>query len=187
VPKALTTKSIEQAKCPSDKKRIEIPDALLPGHYLVVQHTGRKAFAVRYRHEGFPCKYTIGAPPAVNLRTARREARRILQLVAEGTNPAAQKKAHRDDAATGRNRVSTRMRTANAIDKIEAGFDQAVKAALELDCQEFAQLAKPTPAEARAFRDWRMEFLRDWKRTKVQLLILDIMGVTLASAPARLQ
>jgi hypothetical protein len=79
------------------------------------------------------------------------------------------------------------MRSVNALDKIEAGFDQAVKAALELDCQEFARLAKPTPAEARAFRDWRMEFLRDWKRMKVQLLILDVMGVTLAGAPPRLQ
>jgi hypothetical protein len=43
----LTTKTIETIK--PTAVRQEIPDALLPGLYLVVQPSGARSFAVRYR------------------------------------------------------------------------------------------------------------------------------------------
>jgi Arm domain-containing DNA-binding protein len=34
--------------------RQELPDAVLPGMYLIVQPSGARSWAVRYRHEGRP-------------------------------------------------------------------------------------------------------------------------------------
>jgi hypothetical protein len=44
--------------------RREVADGYLPGLYLVVQPTGAKSWAVRYRHHGQPRKFTLGAFPA---------------------------------------------------------------------------------------------------------------------------
>jgi Arm DNA-binding domain len=67
--KALTAKRIEGA--PSGSIRKEIPDGLLVGLYLVVQPSGAKSFAVRYRYAGQPRKLTLGAFPALSLPWAR--------------------------------------------------------------------------------------------------------------------
>src|SRR3546814_18054683 len=56
--KNLTTKDVENVKPGTARK--EIPDALLPGLYLVVQPSGAKSWAVRYRHGGQPRKLTLG-------------------------------------------------------------------------------------------------------------------------------
>src|SRR3546814_2161542 len=56
--KNLTTKDVENVKPGTARK--EIPDALLPGLYLVVQPSGAKSWAVRYRHGGKPRKLTLG-------------------------------------------------------------------------------------------------------------------------------
>lgn len=59
--KALTTKSIVAAK-PVDSRR-EIPDPALSGLYLVVQPSGVKSWALRYRYSGKPKKLTLGRWP----------------------------------------------------------------------------------------------------------------------------
>ena len=41
----------------------------LPGMYLVVQPSGAKSWAVRYRHGGRPRKLTLGPCPALDLKT----------------------------------------------------------------------------------------------------------------------
>jgi Arm DNA-binding domain len=61
--KALTVKRIESAE--ATPTRHEIPDGLLVGLYLVVQPSGAKSFAVRYRYAGQPRKLTLGAFPAI--------------------------------------------------------------------------------------------------------------------------
>jgi integrase len=99
--KALTTKAVENAK--PDGNRREIPDGLLTGLYLVVQPTGAKSWAVRYRHGGKPRKLTLGAYPAIELGDAREAAKEALQAVAKGKDPATQKKADREEARAGRN------------------------------------------------------------------------------------
>ena len=47
MPVTLTDRVVQQAK--ASGTRLEIPDAVLPGLYLIVQPTGAKSWAVRYR------------------------------------------------------------------------------------------------------------------------------------------
>jgi integrase len=94
--KALTAKRIESA--PSGPIRTEIPDGLLVGLYLVVQPSGAKSFAVRYRHAGQPRKLTLGAFPALSLEVARDLGGKALRAAAEGRDPATEKQAAKADA-----------------------------------------------------------------------------------------
>ena len=68
--KALTVLSVEMAK--PRRGRQEIPDGLLPGLYLVVQPSGSRSWAVRYRINGRSAKHTLGRYPAIDLATARK-------------------------------------------------------------------------------------------------------------------
>src|SRR5690554_6772889 len=96
----LTAKAVENAKATSSRQ--EIPDGLLPGLYLVVQPSGAKSWAVRYRHNNRPRKMTLGktlvlksgedAPPQVlggylTLAGARNVAREQLSIAAAGRDP----------------------------------------------------------------------------------------------------
>ena len=56
--KALTVRAIEAFK--GAGKRREIPDAALTGLFLVVQPSGAKSWAVRYRTAGRTRKLTLG-------------------------------------------------------------------------------------------------------------------------------
>jgi integrase len=96
VPK-LTAHFVQHVK-PEPTKRIEIPDAVLPGLYLILQVSGARSWAVRYRHQGRPRKYTIGAYPAISLASAREAAREALAQVARGDDPAAVKASRRGRA-----------------------------------------------------------------------------------------
>lgn len=120
----LTVKSVEAAK-PDPKTRREIPDGALPGLYLLVQSSGAKSWALRYRFDGKPKKLTVGsvllerigeAPDGplpfgvpMTLTEARKAAREALQQIAEGTDPAAAKAAAKAakaaDAEAGRDTV----------------------------------------------------------------------------------
>ncbi|WP_029871037.1 tyrosine-type recombinase/integrase [Rhizobium leguminosarum] len=85
MPKSLTVKFIEALKNPAT--RVEMPDGLTVGLYLIVQPSGRKSWAVRYRFQGKSRKYTLGAYPALSLSLARDLARSLLTAVAEGKDP----------------------------------------------------------------------------------------------------
>jgi integrase len=91
--KTLNVRTVESAK-PAAERR-EIPDGLLPGLYLIVQPSGAKSWAVRYRHHGRPCKHTLGRYPAIDLAGARKVAGAALRVVAEGRDPAQEKKQAR--------------------------------------------------------------------------------------------
>lgn len=93
MPKALTTKWVESVQPSPDGKRLEVPDGGLPGLYLVIQPTGSKTWALRYRFGGKPKKMTIGAFPVFGLADARNEARRALQDLERGIDPAEAKQA----------------------------------------------------------------------------------------------
>lgn len=113
--KVLTDKAVKNAT--AAQARREIPDARVPGLYLVVQPSGSKSWAVRYRAQGKPCKLTLG--PVLEARTeplegpvpygiartlaeAREAAREALLKVGQGANPAAEKKAGRNPAIAER-------------------------------------------------------------------------------------
>ena len=89
--KALTAKAVEKMR-PDPNRRLEIPDGLLPGLYLVVQPTGAKSWAVRFRANGRTAKVTLGRFPAIELVKARELARDQLEAVAKGRDPAAEKR-----------------------------------------------------------------------------------------------
>src|SRR5438046_1677274 len=96
--KALTVKAVENAK-PGPARR-EIPDGLLPGLYLIVQPSGAKSWALRYRFGGRSRKHTIGSLPAIDLVKARELARAALRAAAEGRDPGEEKRTARRAAVT---------------------------------------------------------------------------------------
>jgi integrase len=77
--------------------RREIPDDYLSGLYLIVQPSGAKSWAVRYRHHGASRKHTIGGYPAFNLTQAREAAKKALRTVAEGRDPGRERQEARSD------------------------------------------------------------------------------------------
>jgi integrase len=95
--KALNARTVETAK-PAAERR-EIADGLLPRLYLVIQPSGSRSWAVRYRHHGHPCKYTLGRYPAIDLASARKLASAALRAVAEGRDPTQEKKRARSTKA----------------------------------------------------------------------------------------
>ena len=86
----LTARFIEQVK-PEARVR-EIPDGGLPGLYLVVQPSGTRSFTLRYRHICRTRNMTLGRWPAFSLSDAREAARVALRAVAEGRDPAGEKR-----------------------------------------------------------------------------------------------
>ena len=92
MPVTLTDRVVQQAKASGG--RIEIADAVLPGLYLIVQPTGVKSWAVRYRVGRRTRKLTLpGRYPVLTLAKAREAARTALQSVTVGKDPAAAKQA----------------------------------------------------------------------------------------------
>lgn len=84
-------------------KRQEIPDALCPGLYLVVQPSGKKSFAVRYRAGG---KHRRMKLTATELADARKAARETLSAAMEGGDPAGDRKAKREARASDKDTVA---------------------------------------------------------------------------------
>jgi integrase len=87
--RALTSRTVETIQ--PGAERAEIADAHLPGLYLLVQPTGAKSWAVRYRSGGRTRKHTLGPYPAVDLKSARSLAAKAMRTVAEGRDPGREK------------------------------------------------------------------------------------------------
>jgi integrase len=90
----LTVPSVVRFK-PDPHKRLEIADAVMPGLYLIIQPSGVKSWALRYRHAGYSRKLTIGRLPVFDLAEARAKAREALQAIAAGQDPARDKRETR--------------------------------------------------------------------------------------------
>jgi integrase len=93
----LTAANIERMA--ATESRREVPDSILPGLYLVVQPSGAKSFAVRYRHHGHTRKLTLGAYPKLTLATARELARDAFKTIAKGKDPASERRPEADTIA----------------------------------------------------------------------------------------
>jgi integrase len=89
----LTTRAVETIK--PIALRQEIPDSLLPGLYLIVQPSGARSWAVRYRHNGRPRKHTLGPYPAIDLKSARALGSKVLRAAAEGRDPTGERQEQR--------------------------------------------------------------------------------------------
>jgi integrase len=81
--------------------RNEVPDGGLPGFYLIVQASGKKSWAVRYRHQRQPRKLTLGPYPRLTLAEAREKARKALVAASEGGDPAGDKRRQREALPAG--------------------------------------------------------------------------------------
>lgn len=94
--KILTQTAVEALK-PGPARR-EVPDAKVPGLRIIVQPSGARSWALRYRFLDAPKKLTIGPYPAVSLADARKKAMEAHAEIARGNDPSAQKKAAKDAA-----------------------------------------------------------------------------------------
>lgn len=117
--KALTVKQLEALK--AGPARREVPDGLLIGLYFIIQPSGARSWAVRYRYGGKPCKLTLGPYPALDLGTARDRARDALKAVAAGQDPGLEKK---DAARKAQQDVEARDRVSIQLD---AFYERHVK------------------------------------------------------------
>lgn len=97
--KPLTAKGVDALKPGASRK--EVPDGKMPGLYLIVQTSGAKSWAIRYRAKGKPRKHTLGTYPAIKLADARTLAAEALTAVAEGRDPSEEKKQAKREAAEG--------------------------------------------------------------------------------------
>ena len=69
----LTAREIQSLK-PDPEKRQELAAGVVPGLYFVVQPTGKKSWAFRYRWKGLSKKLTLGRYPSMSLAGARDRA-----------------------------------------------------------------------------------------------------------------
>jgi len=145
-------------------ERREIADGFLPGLYLVVQPTGAKSWAVRYRHHGQPRKFTLGSFPAIDLKTARDLGAKALRAVAEGRDP-------------GHERAQARASQPDSIETVAAQF-------VERHCQ---RVNRPRTARETE-RLLRRNVLPRWRGRSVDSItrrdVLDVLDrVVDAGAP----
>jgi integrase len=103
----LTDVQIKKLALPEARK--EVPDGKVSGLYLIVQPSGAKSWALRYRVAGQPKKLTLGPYPAIDLATARKRAQEAAGDVAGGKDPSAEKKASRAAARAERAAEDNRL------------------------------------------------------------------------------
>jgi integrase len=110
----LTDAKIRTLQTPAARR--EIPDGRVTGLYLVLQPSGAKSWALRFRAAGKPAKLTLGPYPVLDLATARRKAQEALGEVAGGKNPAADKRTAREA------RKAVESAIADRVEAIAASF-----------------------------------------------------------------
>jgi integrase len=82
----LTAKYVENVR--PDPVRREVPDGGCTGLYLLLQPSGHRSWAARYRVGGKSTKLTLGSWPKVSLLDARVAATEALKAVKLGNDPA---------------------------------------------------------------------------------------------------
>jgi integrase len=95
--KTLTARSIETAKPLAVRQ--EISDGGCRGLFLVVQPSGVRSWAIRFRINRKTAKHTLGSWPEVSLAEARRLAAAAMAQVAQGTDPRDEKRKATAEAA----------------------------------------------------------------------------------------
>lgn len=87
---------------PSPDERVVYRDARMPGLELRVTPAGTKTFSVFKRtKDRHPERVTLGRFPAVTVEQARKMAGKVFTAIAEGENPAAVKRAHKEELTFG--------------------------------------------------------------------------------------
>jgi integrase len=166
--KALTVRRIETVQ-PSSSRQ-EIPDGLLVGLYLVVQPSGAKSFAVRYRYAGAPRKLTLGAFPAITLEAARDIGGKALRVAAEGRDPAREKQAAKGDAKRQAAKAIRDKR--DLFENVAREFIErhAMKQNRETTWRETARILglRPSPDDPAELVDIGGDVMPAWRGRKIQ-------------------
>jgi integrase len=134
---------VERAR-PDPQKRLEIPDPGKPGLFLVVQPSGKKSWAVRYRRrsDGQPRKYTLDGFPS--LAMARKLAQEALDKVAEGGDSAADKKTKAVASNAESFEAVLRPYLAHQHKRLRPRSYQEVERHLSVGCGPFHKMALAT-------------------------------------------
>jgi integrase len=114
---------------PSDK-RVEVHDG--NGLYLVIQPSGAKSWAYRYRVEGKSRKLTLGSLPALGIAEARQKAAEAAVKVQRGDDPIVEKKRSEARATNTINAmlnafVADHVSGLRSGDQVVRGFDIYVR------------------------------------------------------------
>jgi integrase len=105
MPRGFTDLAIKNLKPKVDKSsgklvRWEEPDPGCVGLYVVIQPTGHKAFAARFRFQGKPKKLSLGTFGKLSLAAARKAATAALHEAKEGRDPTLAKQQARAERRT---------------------------------------------------------------------------------------
>src|SRR6266481_3206815 len=166
--KALTVTRIDNAKATSSRQ--EIPDGLLVGLYLIVQPSGAKSFAVRYRYAGQPRKLTLGAFPAITLEAARDIGGKALLAAAEGRDPATEKQSAKGDA---KRKAAEEIRgKRDLFENVAREFIErhAMKSNRETTWRETARILglRPSPDDPTKLVEVGGDVMSAWRGRKIQ-------------------
>ena len=157
--KALTVRTIDTLATPETRR--EVPDGLVNGLYLVLQPSGARSWAVRYRNAaGTPRKHTLGSYPAIDLKSAREVAQSAFVEVARGGDPAAAKKA----ARAGANAPTDR-------DLVEKVVDQFIERYAKTNTKAETAAENKRMLEREVVKPWRGRRLGDITRADVHDLL----------------
>lgn len=98
---------VGKGKLKNVRGRFEIADAIMPGLYLVVQASGKKSWALRFRLNGKLRKFTMGAYPIIKTDEAREQARdALIAARKDGVDPQAERRKAKIAAAALANTIS---------------------------------------------------------------------------------
>ncbi|WP_303810166.1 site-specific integrase [Sandarakinorhabdus limnophila] len=128
----LTAKQVENVK-PNPDKVLEIADG--EGLYLVVQRSGTKSWAFRYRFGGKGYNMTLGREKQMTLKEARAVADEAREKVLRGVNPLTEQRAAKQDKANAdadrRNKLDKLVREYHRRDLAKLKSGEQVKGFLE--------------------------------------------------------
>ena len=124
---------------------------------MIVQPSGAKSWALRYRALGKPKKLTIGPYPLVAIAEARRRATAALGDVAAGKDPAAEKTSAR---------AAARAKSDDMVDAVANGFIKLYASRNTRDWRETQRILKKDVVSR-----WRGRRLGEIERKHVAKLL----------------
>ena len=159
--KRLTTLSVENARARGARR--EIADGGARGLYLVVQPSGSRSWAVRYRISGQSRKLTLGDAEDVTLAMARLKAAEALAEVAAGRDPS---KAKLAEVAAEREKTGQTIKW--AIDQFIEKY--AMKATRPVTWRQYQRMLSRVVEPA-----WHGRSIHTIKRRDI-IALVEVMG-----------
>jgi integrase len=179
--KVLTPIAVKAAKPKRDgdgeRLRTEFPDRGCAGLYLVVQPSGLKSWALRYRFRGISKKLTLGAVAdhpdpglvdALTLAGARKAAADARHQIEQGIDPAAQKRMAKA--------TSAKLAAQRAADNVEALAEQFLRLYAQVSTRPRTYQQTEDVLQRLVLPAWRGRTVHDIRRRDVIALIDDISG-----------